>query len=136
MIIIKLIALIIFIISCVTIYHNTNSFEPKKRILYIVIGMAIMFGITSIICVLKSSGIKTNNTAAINDTLGVIKMIFTPINALIFLAPLGNIIGKAKDNVITTNIAGKGILVLLVIFAIIIIFETSYIGSFISNLLG
>ena len=136
MIIIKLIALIIFIISCVTIYHNTNSFEPKKRILYIVIGMAIMFGITSIICVLKSSGIKTNNTAAINDTLGVIKMIFTPINALIFLAPLGNIIGKAKDNVITTNIAGKGILILLVIFAIIIIFETSYIGSFISNLLG
>ena len=136
MIIIKLIALIVFIISCVTIYHNTNSFEPKKRILYIVIGMAIMFGITSIICVLKSSGIKTNNTAAINDTLGVIKMIFTPINALIFLAPLGNIIGKAKDNVITTNIAGKGILVLLVIFAIIIIFETSYIGSFISNLLG
>lgn len=32
----KFIALIIFAISCVTIYHNTNSYEPSKRIIYII----------------------------------------------------------------------------------------------------
>ena len=136
MTIIKIIALVIFVISCVTIYHNTNSFEPKKRILYIIIGMVIMYGITCIICALKSDGIKTTNTAAINDTLGVIKMIFTPINAIIFLAPLGNIFGKTRDNIITTTIAVRRLLILLVFFVIIIISETNYIGSFISNLLG
>lgn len=136
MIVIRLIALIIFVISCVTIYHNTNSFGTNKRILYIVIGMLVMFGITSIICAIKSSGIKVNNQDAINDTLGVIKMIFTPINALIFLAPLGNIVGKAKDKIITTESAGKRILILLIVFVIIVIFEANYIGSFITNLLG
>lgn len=35
--VIKGIALIIFAISCVTIYHNTNSFEPSKRIIYIIV---------------------------------------------------------------------------------------------------
>ncbi len=136
MTIIKLIALIIFIISCVTIYHNTNSFEPKKRILYIVVGMLIMYGLTCILCVLKSNGIKINNTEAINNTLGVIKMIFTPINAIILLAPLGNIVGKAYDKEIETESAGKRILALLIIFVIIIVFETNYIGNFITNLLG
>ena len=33
----KGIALIIFAISCVTIYHNTNSYEKSKRIIYIII---------------------------------------------------------------------------------------------------
>ncbi|MCI9365942.1 MAG: hypothetical protein HFJ54_05180 [Clostridia bacterium] len=36
MVLIKIIAFVIFIIAFVTIYHNTNSFEPKQRIIYIV----------------------------------------------------------------------------------------------------
>lgn len=136
MTIIKIIAFIILCISCVTIYHNTNSYEPKNRIIYIIIGMVIMYGITSIMCAMKSNGIKVDNADAINDTLGVIKMIFTPINAMILLAPIGNILGKAKDETITTDSAGKRLAILLAVFVIIIIFETNYIGSFITNLLG
>ena len=136
MTVIKIIGFIIFCISCVTIYHNTNSFEPKKRILYIIIGMVIMYGIVSMICAIKSNVIKTDNVNAINDTFDVIKMIFTPINALILLAPLGNTFGKAYDKTIEADSAGKRIIALLIIFVIIIIFETNYIGDFISNLLG
>ena len=136
MTIIKIIAFVILCISCVTIYHNTNSYEPKKRIIYIIIGMITMYGITSIICSIKSNGIKVNNVNAINDTLGVIKMIFTPMNAMILLAPLGNIFGKAKDKGISADSAGKRLLLLIIIFVIIIIFEANYIGGFITNLLG
>lgn len=35
--IVGLISAIIFIISCVTIYHNTNSFEPVQRVVYIIV---------------------------------------------------------------------------------------------------
>lgn len=35
--IVRLIAVAIFAISCVTIYHNTNSYEPSKRVIYIII---------------------------------------------------------------------------------------------------
>ncbi len=35
--VVQAIALIIFAISCVAVYHNTNAYEPKQRIIYIII---------------------------------------------------------------------------------------------------
>ncbi len=37
MTIIKIIAFVIFAISCIAIYHNTNSFSIKGRIIYIAV---------------------------------------------------------------------------------------------------
>ena len=133
---IKVIALIVFAISCMTIYHSTNSFEPRKRIIYIIIGMAIMFGIVSIMCAMKSDLIKTTDETLINNALTVIKIFITPINAIILLVPLGRTLCKAYDEVITTGSATKRIGILLVAFFIVLIFELGYIGNFISNLLG
>ncbi len=97
--VIRLIALLIFGVSCVTIYHNTNSYEPKYRIVYIIVGTAIMYFITSLICSMNAKGINVKEEA-LNDVQSVIKLIFTPINSLIVLSYLGNTFGKVKDNVI------------------------------------
>ena len=35
--VVGLISFVIFAIACVTIYHNTNSYEPSKRIIYIIV---------------------------------------------------------------------------------------------------
>ena len=61
MTVIKVIAFIIFIIACIAIYHNTNSYEPKKRILFIVVGMVLMYGITSLMCTTNLNGIQIKN---------------------------------------------------------------------------
>ena len=37
MTVIKIIAFVIFAISCIAIYHNANSFSIKGRIIYIAI---------------------------------------------------------------------------------------------------
>lgn len=37
MTVIKIVAFVIFVISCIAIYHNTNSYEPKVRILFIIV---------------------------------------------------------------------------------------------------
>ncbi len=136
MTVIKVIAVVIFAISCVTIYHNTNSFEPKKRILYIIIGMIAMYFVTNIICLSKAKNIHVDNQNAIDDTLGVIKMIFTPINAMIVISSIGNTLGKVKDKVISTDKAGKKLIIILIAIILIFIFESNYIGSFINDLLG
>lgn len=136
MTVIKVIAFIIFIIACIAIYHNTNSYEPSKRIIYIIIGTIIMYLLTSILCSINTKGLEVKNEAALNDTVSVIKYIFTPINSMIVLSFLGNIFGKLKEQVIDGTKAGKSIIILLIAFFVIIIFETSYIGSFINGLLG
>ena len=97
MTIIKIVSFIVLVIACAVIYHNTNAYEPKKRIIYIIVGMIVMYGVTCFICGIKSGDIAVHNQEAINETLNVIKMIFTPINAMIILAPIGNIFGKAKE---------------------------------------
>lgn len=94
-----------------------------------------MYILTSIICMVKSRGVTVQNADAMKEILNVLKMIFTPINAIIILAPLGNLFGKVKDKVIDTEKAKKRLIILLIAFIVILIFETNYIGDFITNLL-
>lgn len=136
MTLIKVISFIIFVISCVAIYHNTNSYEPKKRILYIVVGMLVMYGITSIICSIDIKGVEVQNVQALEDTLNVMKWIFTPINALVALTSLGNTFGKVKDQEITTEKAQKRLIIIAVVLILLFAFETGYIKDFITGVLG
>ncbi len=134
MTIVRLVSLAIFIVSCITIYHNTNSFEPKKRIIYIAIGMIVMYIITTIICNIAISNIQ--NKQILGAIIKVTKMIFTPVNGMIGLSLVGNTFGKAKDKTITTKKAGRRLIGILVIFICILIFETNYIGDFIKEILN
>ncbi len=136
MTIIKIIAFVIFVISCVTIYHNTNAFEPIKRIIYILVGMAVMYVITTVICSVKTSGMIVENEAALKETVNVMKIIFIPINAMIGLSAIGNVLGKLKDKVIDIGKAKKRLIIILIVFIAILIFEANYIGNFITDLLG
>lgn len=135
MTVIKVIAFVIFIIACIAIYHNTNSYEPKKRILFILVGMALMYGITSIMCTTKIEGIQVKNGQALEDTVSVMKWIFTPINALVALCSIGNTLGKAKDKEITPDKAGKRLMIIAIALIIIFVFESNYIKNFINGVL-
>lgn len=136
MTVIKAIAFAIFIVACIAIYHNTNSYEPKKRILFIVVGMALMYGITSLMCTTNINGVQVKNGQALEDTVSVMKWIFTPINALIALCSIGNTLGKAKDQEITPDKAGKRLMIIGIALIIIFIFESNYIRNFITGVLG
>jgi len=100
MTVVGLISFVIFAIACVTIYHNTNSYEPSKRIIYIIIGTVIIYVVTAMICGMDAKGVDTRSEEALNDTVTVMELIFTPVNALIILSLLGNTFGKIKDQVI------------------------------------
>lgn len=136
MTVVKLIGFIIFVISCVAIYHNTNSYEPKKRILYIVVGIIIMYIITSVICAISTGKIEVQDERILNDVVGTAKWIFTPINALIVIGSIGNTIGKAKDKIISSDKAGKRLVIIGFCTIIIFIFEVNYISNFVSGVIS
>ncbi len=94
-----------------------------------------MYFITSIICSIQSSGLETENQEALKQTVNVIKLIFTPTNAIMFLTVLGNTFGKLKDKVIEEDKAKKRLLFILIAFVVILIFESSYIKNFITGVL-
>lgn len=92
-----------------------------------------MYIITNIICSIAIRNIE--NKEILKEILKVVKMIFTPVNGMIGLSFLGNTFGKAKDKVITIDKAGRRLIGILIMFIIILVFETNYIGSFIQEIL-
>ena len=95
-----------------------------------------MYIITAIICNIDANEITVKSEAALDEVLTVLKLIFTPINAMVLLASLGNVFGKVKDKVYGTDKAGKRVIIIIAVFILLIIFEKSYIGDFIRGLLG
>ena len=134
--VIKGVALVIFAVAVAVIYHNTNSYEPTKRIIYIIGGTIAVYIVTTIVCVLSVSGMQVKSEPALEDTLSVMKMIFTPINAMIVLATLGNIFGKLKDKAIETDKAGKRILIMVIVLIIVLVIESNYVGGFVHDILA
>ena len=94
-----------------------------------------MYAITSIICAIGSNGIVVENEEALKQTVNVVKLIFTPINALMLLAILGNTFGKVKDQVLEKEKASKRTIIFIILFIIVLFFETSYIRNFIEGVL-
>lgn len=89
-----------------------------------------------VICGMNEGAITITNQAAINDIETVIKLIFTPINAMLVLSVLGNTFGKVKDQAIGMDKAGKRIMILIVVFVVLLVIEASYIGGFMKYLSG
>lgn len=63
-------------------------------------GTVLVYFITAWICSTGTKGIHIKSEEALNDTVTVMKLIFTPVNALIILSTLGNVFGKMKDQTI------------------------------------
>ena len=94
-----------------------------------------MYIITSIICFFQSRGIEVENKEALKQTINVVKLIFTPTNAIMFLTILGNTFGKLKDKAIKEEKAKRRLLCILIVFILVLFFESSYIRSFIAGVL-
>ena len=55
---------------------------------------------------------------------------------LLYLPAFGNLFSKVKDNTIDTKKASKRFMILLIVLILIIVFETNYIGEFITTILN
>lgn len=135
MTVIKIIAFVVFAISCAVIYHNTNSYEPAKRVGYIVIATIVMYIVTAIVGNIATSGINVKSELALKDALLAMKLLFTPINSMIVFGSLGNIFGKLKENTIGTDKAGTRVIIMLVALVIMLVIEASIIGGFVKDIL-
>ena len=129
MFLILIVSIIMYIVATISIYHNIYNFEKTNKIKIIIIGYIAIFIITVIICSISSSNINTNfNYLKIAKTTAI--LIFSPINTIITLPYIGNILNKYKGKKINNIQLKKRFLILTIIVFIIIIFEIGYIKNF------
>ena len=133
---IAMISIIIYIIAIIAIYHNVYNFDKSQKIKFIIIGCIIILVITILLVLLGSANVELPNKEIkdYKEYLGITKttsiLLFAPINAIMVLPYVGNLLNKYIEKRISEEKIKRKFLFLLIIMVVIGIFEVSYIKDF------
>ena len=131
-----IISLVIYVIAGFVIYHNMYNFDKKEKIKMIILGFIVTLIMTTIICFISSNNINTENTQYISIIRNTSILLFSPINSIIFIPYIGNLLNKYKDNRLDEEQIKKRLIILAIILILIVIFELDYIKAFQVGLLS
>lgn len=120
-------AVFIFIISIVWIWHNLGNIEKPRKILFIFIGLLIIYLITVLLYHLSSSDITYPSEEVQKTVSNTLILVFTGLNSLILLPFTANVFDKILEEEIEKNQAQKRFIVILIIFLVCIFVETGYL---------
>ena len=131
-----IISLVIYVIAGFVIYHNMYNFDKSEKIKMIILGFIVTLIMTTIICFISSNNINTENTQYISIIRNTSTLLFSPINSIIFIPYIGNLLNKYKDNRLDEEQIKKRLIILAIILILIVIFELDYIKAFQVGLLS
>lgn len=122
--IILLFILILNIVSIVLMYYSLGSLSKKEKLIYIVVGTAIMYILTSIVYWFSTRGIEMNEVSERGKDL--ITFLFVPINGIIILPMLAKSYNKLKYGSLDKSVFLRRGIVLAIILLIALIIECMY----------
>ncbi len=128
-----MIILALYVVAIISAYQNMFSFDKTSKIVYLIIGFLIISVVTVI---LSKVNLQTDNKELIKMIQRSTQIIFVPLNALITLPVIANIMSKYKAKAITEEKLRKRILIITVIYIIFFIFEKNYITNFQTGVLS
>ena len=127
MTVIMIVAMLIFVISIVWIWHNLGNIERPRKIAFIIIGLVIIYLITLIIYNFSNPDIIYPSEEIEKYVSNVLIMIFTGLNSLILLPFIANLFDKILEEEIEKDQVKKRLIIILVIFVICIFIEKGYL---------
>lgn len=122
--IIILFILILNVVSILLMYRSLNAREPKEKLLFIVIGTALMYVLTSTVYWISTRNIEITEVSDLGKDL--IIFLFVPINGIIVLPLFARFYCKFKDGGISNTVLRNREIVLGVILLILLIVECTY----------
>ena len=108
---------------------SLGNIEKNRKILYIICGIFITWIITYIIYNVSKMGITYENQEIMKTIRKVFVLVFTIVNGYILLPYSFNILEKIKNAEIGKEKVQKKIIIILVVFIIIAIFECKYLSN-------
>ncbi len=124
MIFIVITAIIVYFVCIAWTWHSLGEIEQKKKVIFIFIGIILIYGITWFIC--PKSGIDYQKVEMKKQIQNILVLIFTGINAIIVMPQIGKLLEKIKENEIEKEKLKKRIILLIILFILCIFFERGY----------
>lgn len=117
---------IIYFILIAWTWKSLGFIEKTKKVVFILIGIIIMYGITWIIFQIAKNGINYQNQAMQSTAQNILVAIFTGINGIIMMPQIGKILDKINEDEMKKEQLVKRIMILTIIFILCLIFESGY----------
>ena len=121
-----IIATIVYLILIAWTWQSLGFIEKPKKVIFILMGIILTYGITFIIFQTAKEGINYQNTQIQNNIQNILVFIFTGINGIIVMPQIGKILDKINEDEIEKGKLIKGIIILIIIFVLCLIFESGY----------
>lgn len=119
-------AMIVYFIVIAWTWQSLGFIEKAKKVAIILIGMAIMYGITFMVFQMTKGGITYPNGEIQNKVQNILVSIFAGINGIIVMPQIGKILDKINEDEMEKEQFIKRIVLLVIIFMICLIFESGY----------
>ena len=120
-------AIFVFLISIVWVWHNLGNIERPKKVAFILVGLCITYFITMILYNLASTDVAYPSEEIRKIVSNTLILIFTGLNALIFLPLIANLLDNILEEEIENKQAKRRIIVIIVIFVICVFVEKGYL---------
>lgn len=124
MLVIVLFILILNVVSILLMYKCLDIESKKEKLIFVVIGTALMYILTSIIYWISTKDIQMTEVSERGKDL--IIFLFVPINAILTLPLFAKSFSKFRDGRIDGKILRNRGVLLIILLAIILIFECIY----------
>lgn len=122
-------AFLIFVVSMIWVWHNLGNIEKPRKIAFIIIGLLIMYGFTVVLYNMSNSHIAYPSEEIQKTVSNTLILVFTGLNALIFLPFTANLVDKILEEEIEKQQAKRRIIILLIIFVVCIFAEKGYLEN-------
>ncbi len=106
-----------------------GTLEKGKKLLFLLMGISIIYIITLIIFQIAKGGIIYEKVEMQNKVQNVLVAIFTGVNGMILVPQVARVMGQIKEEQIEKNQAKKKLIIIGIIFLFCISIEIGYMKS-------
>ena len=129
MILIGIVTIILYFVLIAWTWHNLGTFEKSKKLIYLVLGILLIYGFTFIIFQVSKNGIVYENIQIHNSVQTLLIVVFSGINGIIIMPQIAKILEEMKENNQEKILVKRKIILLLIILFLCFIFESGYMKT-------
>ena len=126
MIFIVVTTIIVYFILIAWTWKSLGFMEKTKKVIFIIIGTILMYGITQIVFQMTQGGIDYPNVEIQKEIQNILVPIFTGINGIIVMPQVAKMLDKIMEEQIEKEKLVKRAIILIIIFMVCLIFEIGY----------
>ena len=127
MTIIVIISIVIYAILVTWCWHNLGRIEKSKKIIYIIIGMIIIFIITNIVYSISKADVSYPEEQIEGTVRNTLLLVFTALNGLIVMPYIAKQLDRIREKEIEKEKFTKKMILLLIVFILCLILESGYL---------